>query len=87
MDEVKLAVVLVMGLVIGGLIASVAGALTAAVFVDEAANSLLYRAENMQIDCGQEYNPKALTLTVNGENTYCIVNELKEDDFNAYKPF
>jgi len=41
----------------------------------------------LQIACGPEYNPKALTLTIDGINTYCIATELKEEDFNAHKPF
>ena len=86
MDEIKFAVVLIVGLVIGGGIAAVTGAISTALLFDEAVNSLLYRAENMQVACSPEYNPKALTLTIDGRNTYCIASELKEEDFNAYKP-
>lgn len=87
MSEAKLAVFLVVGMLLGGAIAATAGAISAAMLFDEMANSLLSRAESLQIACGPEYNPKALTLTIDGINTYCIATELKEEDFNAHKPF
>jgi len=71
-------------MLIGAMASALTGYFFTSLAVQGAIDSLQVRAYDYTLDCSQNYSPKAFTVTLNGENTYCTLKEIRQD-LNSYK--